>query len=190
MEVEAVAVRLDALRVINWLGDNALVTEETVQEGLACPHEFARLELLAHVRASDASVAEAIVGLVHSVSHAVILGLSSCSGMDLASFSEEILTGTLTTIIHAGDSSLGGLSSVFKQAPWQPLETSVEDLVICQLDPACTEDDGGACIGCIYLPIGCMLWNASLSRAYLYGGRTTAHGRVEEGQFVERGFWQ
>ncbi|MFC1959005.1 hypothetical protein ACFLV6_03765 [Chloroflexota bacterium] len=111
------------------------------------------------------------------------IGLSWCSGMDVSSFNELLLPGALATIIHSGDTSIGGLSSVFFQTPWQPIELAQDDLIACQLDPICSEDDGGACVACIHLPLGCSLWNSGLSRAYLFGGET------KEGYVISKGFW-
>lgn len=179
-EVEACQLRLDAGAVLDWLLGNDLIDEESIKTD-SSPNAFDRLQTLMN---SDPTVTSIVLGLLHTVSHAYVIGLSWCSGMDLPSFSEQILLGALTTIVHAGDTSLGGLSSVFSQAPWQPLEMAAEDLVACQLDPSCSDDDGGACVACIHLPLGCSMWNSALSRAYLFGGQT------KEGYVIKRGFWE
>ncbi len=179
MELEACAIRLDSGVVLQWLEANGLLDSGTTE--MATKNTFDELYLLV---ANSPPIQQAVLGLLHSISHSYIIGLSWCSGMDLVSFSEELLPGVLTAVIHAGDTSLGGLSSVFKQVPWQPLELVSEDLVACQLDPACSEDDGGSCVACLQLPRGCTLWNSSLSRAYLFGGQT------KDGFYITRGFWQ
>jgi len=177
--VEACELRLDSSAVLEWLSNNDFVGKESVET--TSENAFERLQVLMN---NESSIESIVLGLLHTVSHAYIIGLSWCSGMDLPSFSEQLLLGALTTIIHAGDTSLGGLSSVFLQAPWQPLELAAEDLVACQLDPSCSEDDGGACVACIHLPLGCSMWNSALSRAYLFGGQT------KEGYVIKRGFWE
>jgi hypothetical protein len=178
-EVEACELRLDANAVLSWLFDNDLVDKESAKTISQNPYD--QLQVLMN---GNSSIGPIVFGLLHTVSHAYIIGLSWCSGMDLPSFSEQLLPGALTTIVHAGDTSLGGLSSVFSQAPWQPLELAAEDLVACQLDPSCSDDDGGACVACVHLPLGCSMWNSALSRAYLFGGQT------KERYVIKRGFWE
>ncbi len=178
-DVEAWAIRLDPASVWNWLVSNDVGIDAKRPEG-----ECEMLSALQVQMSLSESVHTAVTGVLHSVSHAAIIGLSWCSGMDLPSFSEELLPRALTTVVHAGDTSLGGLSSVFEQTPWQPLEMASGDLVACQLDPACTEDDGGACIACLHLPRGCTMWNTNISRAYLFGGRS------KDLDVIEHGFWQ
>jgi hypothetical protein len=178
--VEACELRLDADAVYSWLLDNAPISKESV-ETMAPQNAYDLLQILMD---RDPSIEQLVLGLLHTVSHSYIIGLSWCSGMDLPSFSEQLLPGALATIVHAGDTSLGGLSSVFSQAAWQPLELAAEDLVACQLDPSCSDDDGGACVACIHLPLGCSMWNSALSRAYLFGGQT------KEGYVIKRGFWE
>jgi hypothetical protein len=179
-EVEACELRLDANAVLSWLLDNNFITEESVST-ISSKNAYDQLQILVN---RDPSVEQTVIGLLHTVSHAYIIGLSWCSGMDLPSFSEQLLPGALTTIVHAGDTSLGGLSSVFSQTPLQPLELAAEDLVACQLDPSCSDDDGGACVACIHLPLGCSMWNSALSRAFLFGGQT------KEEYVIKRGFWE
>ena len=180
-EVEACGVRLDPEAVLSWLYDNALASDNSGEDSTASGSAFEKLQTLIN---REPSVEQVVSGLLHTISRAYIIGLSWCSGMDLPSFSEELLPGALTAIVHAGDTSLGGLSSVFSQTPWQPLELAANDLVACQLDPSCSEDDGGACVACLHLPLGCAQWNSCLSRAYLFGGET------KEGYAISRGFWQ
>jgi len=178
--VEACGIRLDAEAVLNWIYTNGFAVNSS-EEAISVTNAFYKLHSLIY---SDPNIEHIVLGLLHTISHAYIIGLSWCSGMDLPSYSEELLPGALTAIVHAGDTSLGGLSSVFNQAPWQSLELAAEDLIACQLDPSCSEDDGGACVACIHLPLGCSLWNSCLSRTYLFGGET------KEGYVVSRGFWQ
>ena len=180
-EVEACGVRLDPETVLAWLFDNNLATSALERSSVGSSSAF---ELVQAFTTCEPSIRQAVSGLLHTVAHAYIVGLSWCSGMDLTSFSEELLPGALTAIVHAGDTSLGGLSSVFFQAPWQPIELAADDLFACQLDPSCSEDDGGACVACLHLPLGCSQWNSGLSRAYLFGGET------KEGYGISRGFWQ
>ena len=180
-EVEACGVRLAPEAVLEWLYDNALVPEPLGEDSARSSNA---LEILRVLITQAPSVEQVVSGLLHTVSHAYIIGLSWCSGMDLPSFSEELLPHALTAIVHAGDTSLGGLSSVFSQTPWQPIELAAADLVACQLDPSCSEDDGGACVACLHLPLGCAQWNSLLSRAYLFGGET------KEGHAISRGFWE
>ncbi len=179
-DVEACAIRLSPKAVFEWLNvNNVTENEDTVLS--SSPSEIlTELNILSQ---QYPVVRKMIIGLLHTVSHAYIIGQTWCSGMDLPSFSEALLPGALTTIIHAGDNSLGGLSAVFTQTPWQPLEMAAEDLTACQLDPSCSDDDGGACVACLHLPRGCELWNSALSRAYLFGGE------IGEGQIIEKGFW-
>jgi len=180
-EVEACALRLDANAVLEWLETNGVLARDTKEAPDAS--DSTQLIDLQTIMADNPNVAQVVTGLLHTVSHAYVIGLSWCSGMDLASFSEELLPGALTTIVHAGETSLGGLSSVYAQTPWQPLELAAGDLVACQLDPSCTDDDGGACVACLHLPHGCTRWNSDLSRAYLFGGTT------KEGHVISQGFW-
>jgi len=179
-EVEACGIRLDAQCILSWLNTNGLLAGD-IEVKLDSPQSaFVELHTIMD---HEPIIQQIVLGLLHTISHAFIIGLSWCSGMDLASFSEVLLPGALTTIVHAGDTSLGGLSAVFTQTPLQPIELAASDLFTCQLDPSCTEDDGGACVACLHLPLGCDRWNSALSRAYLFGGLT------KESHAIKQGFW-
>jgi len=180
-EVEACGVRLEPGAVLNWLYANDILTRNSEVGSISSRNAFDELQMMI---SHDPILEQIVLGLLHTISHAYIIGLSWCSGMDLSSFSEELLPGALIVIVHAGDTSLGGLSSVFSQVPWQPFELATNDLVACQLDPSCTEDDGGACVACLHLPLGCSMWNSLLSRSYLFGGQ------IKEDCAIKQGFWQ
>ena len=179
-EVEALGLRLDAGAILKWLASNGKIAQEVVDDAL----EHDEMGKLSAIRSLAPDAMSAVSGLLHTASHAFIYGLSWCSGMDVTSFRELILQSVLTTFVHAGDSALGGLSSVFRQAPLQPLDMAAADLVACQLDPACSDHDGAACVACVFLPLGCAMWNSELSRAYLFGGK------ISESETIENGLWQ
>jgi len=166
--------------VLEWLQENDHINGSDFE----IIHEHDAFKELNRIMNLNSSINQIVLGLLHTISHAYIIGLSWCSGMDVSSFTELLLPGALASIIHSGDTSIGGLSSVFFQTPWQPVELAKDDLIACQLDPLCSDDDGGACVACLHLPLGCSLWNSNLSRAYLFGGET------KDGYVISKGLWQ
>lgn len=179
VETEAwlVQVRAEALR--GWLVTNAVEPFASELRSLAAHEVVVKewfVERLARtpetVSPDDVRLQQVVASLLHSLSHVTLLSLATHSGLDASSLGEMLLTDALGFAIYAGDSDLGALTAAFEQLVGVVFTDAVQDYASCKFDPACSHDDGGACVGCIQLYRGCQWFNEDLSRAYLFGGTT------------------
>ncbi len=175
---EAWMIQLSAKYILEWLNANN-ITElpkdwpiiDKMDESEA---KLWLLEFMANGSEDDSVIQlqNTIKELIHSLSHTFLQSLAIESGLDIASFGELLLPNVLTIIIYAGESDVGGLSASFNQGMASFLDLVVDQLRSCKFDPSCSEDDDGACVGCLYLPRGCVEFNNKLSRCYIFGGKT------------------
>jgi len=176
---EALMFQLSASFILKWLKVNNLIPESLANEKLDSLDEANAklwlLELLNDELETDEeklSLKTIIKELIHSMSHVFLQSVSIESGMDIASFGELLLPNTLSFIIYAGESDVGGVTATFNQGLRSLLAAVSDQLRSCKFDPSCSEDDDGACVGCLQLPRGCVEFNERLSRAYIFGGKT------------------
>lgn len=175
---EAWMIQLSAKYILNWLEANSLYKLLANKPSLTDIDESeAKLWLLEFMAKEDEDentikVQNIIKELIHSLSHTFLQSLAVESGLDVASFGELMLPSVLTFIIYAGESDVGGLSAAFHQGLSPLIDLVSDQLRSCKFDPSCSEDDDGACVGCLYLPRGCIEFNGKLSRSYVFGGKT------------------
>lgn len=113
-----------------------------------------------------------IFGLLHSVSHILMVTAHQYVGIDKDALAEYLFPAYSSGIVYASshvEFTLGGIDAVFRSSLEQWLGTAKEFANNCSFDPVCS-DDGGACMACLYTKFGCNYFNRSLSRAYLFGG--------------------
>jgi hypothetical protein len=173
-ETEALMIRLDPVRVADWLASKGL---------LAGPPSSAREARIAILEACqipakgdelDAETAgSAVLTLLHSYSHRLIRQLAVMAGIDRESIAEYVVPEHLTAYVYAtprGDFVLGGMQAVFETELHTLLERQVSAEQRCPLDPACSRA-GGACLACLHLgEPSCSYYNRFLDRTTLFGG--------------------
>lgn len=180
-KTEALMFNLSSKRVIAWLTANGWIPETEVN-GLDSDLKR-KIWLLQHqqvitfdtIPEKVTLVAWMIASCVHSLSHLLIGQIASLSSFGETSLSEMLFPATLSTVIYVNqrsEFSLGGLRTFLEQRLDVALRAALEDEG-CMLDPGC-EDDGGACVGCLFIPeLSCRLLNTALSRHLLFGGPAT-----------------
>lgn len=169
VETEAMLVRLDPLKVVQWL----------MARGITLPNmKDATDARIAVMRAIDADntggVRSLVTTMIHSYCHRFIRIAAVHTGVERTSLSELVLPLNLGFFVYAaarGDFVMGGLQAVFEGELHRLLKEMVEGEHRCALDPGCTQG-GGACIACLHLgEPSCRLFNQSLDRSALAGGR-------------------
>jgi hypothetical protein len=175
---EAWLIQLSAKYVLDWFIANNLMPESTEIKDIANLSESdSKLWLLDTLTQEVANekkdgLYSVIKELVHSLAHTFLQSLTLESGLDIASFGEVLLPTVLSFIIYGGETDLGGLTASFNQGLNSLIDSLTDYFRYCKFDPSCSEDDDGACVGCLYIPRSCAEFNEGLSRTYLFGGST------------------
>lgn len=178
---EALMFCLSSRRMIAWLVSNGWVSE-TEAKDLNSEQKRKSWFLQRQQTISFDTIPEqvppvswAIAACVHSISHLLMGQIASLSSFGETSLSEMLFPATLSTVIFVNqrsEFSLGGLRTFLEQRLNTALLAALDDEG-CMLDPGCG-DDGGACVGCLYIPeVSCRLLNTALSRHLLFGGPAT-----------------
>lgn len=168
-QTEALLIRLDPMVVHQWL----VKVGEPITP--ASDSRSASEAILSSMTSMDQpnQVAQKVIELVHSISHAFIKRAAVYAGIERSALSELILPTAFTFFVYAaarGDFVLGGLQALFESELHLLLDGIVNDEHRCALDPGC-EDTGGACAVCLHLgEPSCQMFNTALSRKALAGG--------------------
>ena len=113
-----------------------------------------------------------IFGVLHTVSHVLKATAHRYVGIDGDSLAEYLFpshqAGLLYVLNHV-EFTLGGIDSVFRANMVQWLGSARDYASRCSFDPVCS-NSGGACLACLYPKFGCMHFNRTVSRAFLFGG--------------------
>jgi len=177
-ETEAIMFEIDRMKIIQWLFKNKIIDKMPSKTDDAS----LKLWFLQNINAEaiksfeeipeEETITKAVYGLLHSMSHSLLIRASSQCGLDKDSLGELIFSEIPAILIYSNSSTsfqLGGLFTLFesKIRPW--LDQSIEDVENCIYDPLCIEDKG-ACHSCLYTSeISCEHFNKDLSRRYLIG---------------------
>jgi hypothetical protein len=176
-ETEALFVRLDPVRVADWLRRRGFAIARCDSP------ESARLMILkacvtSNIGASGRSLQEELVILVHSYAHRLIRVLAVHAGIERNSLSELLVPLHLGLFVYAasrGDFVLGGLQAVFESDLDQVLNELTFGEHRCALDPGCTKG-GAACVACLHLrEPSCRYYNTLLNRSFLFGSLGYLH---------------
>jgi hypothetical protein len=127
-----------------------------------------------------------VFGVVHTLSHVLKATAHRYVGIDGDSLAEYLFPGHFAGLLYVSthvEFTLGGIDSVFPSNLTQWLGSARDYAGRCSFDPVCSDSHGGACLACLYPKFGCMHFNRTLSRAFLFGGQVL--GRPES--IV--GFW-
>lgn len=173
---DAILVRLNPFKIIQWLKDNGLTpevpngTDSTLSEIAYFVQLFSELSCRSTIDQNPE--ARMVFGLLHTYSHLCIRQAALLAGLDSTSLSEYILPHTLTIAIysnHRFGASIGALSTLFED-DLQSWFDNISEASRCIYDPVCS-DQGGSCHACTHLAeTSCRYFNLNLSRAFLFGG--------------------
>lgn len=169
---EALLFRVDPARVVEWLQRS----DPQLAGDIAVPPAAWLYKTLTPVGSifeePEDRITAAVLGLLHSMSHRIMLALASHSGLKAESLTEKLLPYNCAFVIYPGGRSefiLGGLEHVFRNYLDECLEEATRE-ARCVFDPPCTNRTG-ACAVCMYLSeVSCERFNTALSRHYLWGG--------------------
>ena len=170
-ETEALFLRLDPLKVADWL----------LKEGFSLPSfSDARSASTAILKSAKVpapgdtrdgyDMSTALLTLVHSYAHRFIRQTAVFAGIDRSALSELLVPLHLGIFVYAaarGDFVLGGLQAVFETELDALLRAVAREDYRCPLDPGCMRV-GGACMACLHLgEPSCRYFNRYLSRRVL-----------------------
>jgi hypothetical protein len=175
MNTEALFVRLDPLRMLNWLRDKWGHDLPQCLDARAARSAILRETIIGALGETiPGSVGESVSLLVHSYAHRFIRALATFAGIDRNSISEFLVPLHLGFFVYAGGRSdfiLGGLQAVFEGELHRFLETVAQGERRCPMDPGC-HHAGAACMGCLHLgEPSCRWFNRHLTRRVLFGSR-------------------
>jgi hypothetical protein len=165
-ETEALFVKLDPIRVLDWLRSQRVNVETTDNR------EDARREILRAIGADTSGrTVNLLATLVHSYSHRFVKFAGVHTGVERTSLSEFLVPHHLGFFVYAagrGDFVLGGLQAVFEGELHLLLRDFVDEEHRCALDPGCLQT-GAACMACLHLgEPSCRLFNQKLDRRFLH----------------------
>jgi hypothetical protein len=176
-ETEAYLIRLDPIRVANWL----LRRGHQVQGWFLGDEDpvAARVAILRSTEPpnkyddQEASTAGAdLLRLVHTYAHRFIRQTAVLAGIDRDALSEYLVPRHLAFFMYAsarGGFVLGGLQAVFESTLDELLDAVVDAEHRCALDPGCSRGSG-ACHACVHLgEPSCRFFNRFLDRGTLFG---------------------
>lgn len=177
-ETEGLVVRLDPIRLLEWLERRTPGSVGTVpnQKG------DAKTWLLRNVGSVDRFVTgegmtpttRNVFGLVHTLSHMFVRAAASLAGVDRTGFSEYLFPRLGTFIVYNANTefNLGGITTLFEEelgvllrnVRYNPLAKE------CVYDPVCWDQLGGSCHACTHLgEMACGFFNRGMRRDYIFG---------------------
>lgn len=197
LETEGILLEIDRTKILKWLVENEIISEEELPEpdSVSVKRWFlenvkcTEIPVFSDIDKADPSlrVTHYTYVLLHSISHVLVRSAGVLSGLDRNSLAELLFPNVPAIFIYSQSIQgvpLGALSSMFEQHFIAFLKRGYSEGQMCVFDPICSDRDHGACDGCIYLnEISCCHFNKDLSRLYLYGDPNP------EGK-IKRGFWQ
>lgn len=198
-KTEALLIRLDPRKVLRWCVDSAYL--ESPSENVFSDKALSHAHLLSHYHVLSMLPGKAAreiptrrpeegaaFGLLHSISHALMLTARRHTGYDSKSIQEYLIPMDLSVILYVSsvqNYTAGGLLTLFRHY----LQAWFDDASLfafnCAFDPVCT-DIGSSCSGCVQIEIGCETFNQGLSRAHIHGGSANREGSL----VIQKGFWE
>lgn len=183
LETEGVLFELDRRKVIEWLIENELISQDDLPQDMS---DFGikmwfldqvRLEKIKTFEAIDDSdrlgkITKHVYTLLHSISHAIINEAAEICGLDKSSLSEYLLPSIPAVFVYCSNSqgfNMGALYSAFQTHFDKWLKHAREKSRKCIFDPICIDKEK-ACAGCLFLnEVSCRHYNKDLDRSYLCG---------------------
>jgi hypothetical protein len=118
------------------------------------------------------NIPAALFGLLHSVSHMLIMAGGAQIGFETDSLAEYLFHVAGSGVIYASghqEFTIGGIVSAFNLNLNYWLSSAYEAAARCIYNPLC-RSRGGACHACSYLKFSCPHFNRTVSRSFLLGG--------------------
>ncbi len=187
---EALMFELDPWREAAWLLENDLVEAPDSafadechlrlwllrQKEMFLQEKDAHLELLPWEKEKGYQMpnraSAALFGLLHSMSHMLIIAARTQVGFEADSLGEYLFPIAGAGVVYASghqEFTIGGIVSAFQMNLGYWLNASYEVAQRCIYDPLC-KSRGGACHACSYLRFSCPHFNRTVSRSFLLGG--------------------
>jgi hypothetical protein len=176
-ETEAYFLRLDPLRVADWLQARGHTlpgwsSGDTDPAGTRVAILRAATIPPAGDQPAVPTVGSDLLTLIHSYAHRFLRQTAVFAGIDRDAISEYLVALHLGFFVYAaarGDFVLGGLQAVFEADLDNLLDAVVDAEHRCPLDPGCSRGSG-ACSACLHLgEPSCRLFNVYLDRNVLFG---------------------
>ena len=181
LETEGILLELDRDRILGWLNQNGVnvdyknMTEAEKKAWLINNINPASINPFVHID-SKSKVTQLVYGLLHTISHALILKASAQCGLDKDSLGELIYPQVPAIVIYNSGSSsdfqLGGMYTLFENSiiPW--IDETERKVKECINDPICFKMKG-SCFACLHLSEhSCVHFNCDLDRRYLIGDKS------------------
>jgi hypothetical protein len=164
-KTEGVVFKLDSGRIIEWLENNGFVNKSDIN--INDPKVALR-----NLVQSREEVRQKVDLVLHTLSHLLIQQSSIDTGLDAQSLSEIVYPSLASILIYSTSSvDIGGIEYTYDNHMSDWLNRIEELAHDCSQDPACMEDEGGACNACLLLPeFVCKNFNQNLDRGCLIGG--------------------
>lgn len=188
VEADALIVRLNPLRMIEWLehlGFSCHLAGTGSDEVKARAYfvELFNGTRLRETIGQELPEVRLVFGTLHTMCHLAIRHAALLCGLDVTSMSEYLLPRSLSFAIfcnHRFGATIGALLSLFEQT----LESwllGLRDADSCVYDPVCSSK-GGVCHSCVHLSeTSCRFFNLNLGRPFLFGGTDKEIGQVTAG---------
>lgn len=176
-ETEAYLVRLDPVKVAEWLHERGHHMKEWSPGDSDAT--AARVAILAAAEVpgpgdqpGTPTPGSDLLNLVHSYAHRFIRQTAALAGIDRDALSEYLVPLHLGFFVYAvprGEFVLGGMQAVFETDLHTLLTAVVDAERRCPLDPGCSRGSG-ACPACLHVgEPSCRACNTHLERAALFG---------------------
>lgn len=173
-ETEGLLFRIDQLEVVRWLvasgviADPGVTTAQEAQKWLLGVMD----PVVDIFKAPDSRISDAVLGLVHSMSHRMMKALAARSGLNIDSLAEYLFPSSCAFLVYANTRSqftLGGIEHVFRYDLADAL-SELDAETRCMFDPPCRRSFGGACVACLHVSeVACQRFNTVLDRNRLFG---------------------
>lgn len=197
-KTEAVWIRLDAIRILQWCIDEAgwkdpgtktLATTQSAHAYLLqhCPALTMAPGQVRKNQLTEKAGESAPFHLMHTICHALLATSRRHTGYDDQSLMEYLLPMDLSFVIYVTsvqNFTAGGLLTLFQHYLLQWFDDASVYAFNCAFDPICS-DSGGSCSGCVQRERACETFNHGLSRAYLHGGNTDR----DYNYLIKKGYW-
>lgn len=177
---EGIIIEFDRNKVLDWLYKNNFIDEVPSSKVQKIWFIENGLSSESHIEVQK-NLYGRIYSLLHTVSHGLMVSMSTISGMSIDSVSELIFPEIPAVLLYTSDSnSIGHLESLFENMLDEWISKTKEDTMqYCIHDPLCIQGDH-ACAGCLMISeIVCSNFNNSLDRRYVIGGNG-----------IKKGFWE
>lgn len=185
-DAEAVFVRLDRGKALDWLEENGAVSasqtpdhddEEAVRQwfidNVRKPGRYESLQNDAP-NGSHEKISRHCHSLVNTTAHLFINAMGALAGHQRESLVEHLMPRTMSFVVYKRPDTSFALGSLFTlyEERFEDFVSHLDELDDCSYDPVCRHDENGACEDCLYLAaISTENVNKNLGRSTFYGGR-------------------